>query len=90
MSRKTVAWRKKIGRTWSNRGQKGRTETHKSGNGGSIDGLIPTDRVASKGVKQIYDNVSGTFSPGKAGSSPCTLPMKPEKEARIRALVPKK
>lgn len=81
MSRRSVMWRKKYGATWETK-----KTSHSSQNGGSLDGLIPSARVISRGKKRIYSEATGGFTPGKPSNSVVTEPMKPEKEARIRAM----
>lgn len=83
MSRKTAEWRKKIGSQWTGSDKK----TLTSGNRGKVDGLIPTQKVLSKGLKGVYNSEKKYHEAGKASNLVCSLPMSPEKEARIRKLV---
>lgn len=84
MSRRTILWRKKIGRSWSVK-MKGGSKTLTSGNGGSIEHIIPTTHVRGEGkyLKGVSDRA------GVGVGNTVTLPMTPEKEARVRRLVPK-
>lgn len=73
MSRKTVRWRRVVGTEWSDRNRR----THRAGNGGSVDAVLPT-RVAHGSGRWL--------GKGQGRGNVCSLPMSPEKEERVRKL----
>lgn len=89
MSRRTVLFRKKFGSSWTSRGGKGGMRTHQSGNGGSLDGLLPSARVRGKGtyLKDRDRNGSWTDNGTRGVGSIVTEAMNPEKMERIKKAV---
>lgn len=73
-------------------GQKGRKETHSSGNGGSLEGIIPTKHARGRGTWLLGFESDGSPVAKRelrGVGHTCSLAMGDEKINRVRKLVPK-